>query len=675
MLNLKLSASILLAIVLVGNASARDLFDLSLEELSNVLVTGATLTANNLRDVPAAVTVFTRDDIRKLPVSSVEELMSFAPGFQAFRNSDYSGIDAASIRGLRSGYTNREMLVLLNGMKIDNNLIGGSSPVFANIPLTNLARVEFIRGPGSAIYGSGAYTGVVNLITDDGGRQLSASTGQYQTAKLSWQHSSAGTSDAPVRFTGLVEGTLDQGDDYTVPNSFTDGSVDSSDGYRQYNLQMQLWFGRDTRLQWVYQHNSADSFYIAGTVDDDFNEYQFQYSGLMLEQQLHWHSQIISQLQGGLQLSRLTHSFHPATAIDVGTISDPLSSDPLLFKPDVRNWEAWMRWQNDWAISYDNSMQFGLEYRQPRTERAQAANNYDIAQLAQGALPVNYYGDFSHVSSLAKESRQEVVGVYVQQQYRWSDTVKTIAGLRYDRYSQVGNAFSPRLGLILQPTSDDTFKLLWGRAFRAPQAEELYVVNNPILLGNPNLEPETVDTYELIWLHQWRTVQSSVNYFYNRFDNAIRTQANDSGRSYQNSRDTVTSNGVEIEITGQLGRNLRLHVTASKMIDVPDAFFRESSHWFSASGTYSTQNWYASMTMTYHGSKGNQISDDQRQSLDSFMLANMRFGWTLDSGLEPFLELRNLFDEQYATPANGNGIVDGVPGRGREGRLGIIWHY
>lgn len=659
-----------------SSAETTDLFDLSLEELGNVIITGSTLTEKKLRDVPSAVTVLTRDEIHKLPVSTVEELVNFVPGFQSYRSSDFGNLPVMSIRGRRTGYTNREMLILLNGMRIDEYFSGGSTLVFANIPLANLARVEFMRGPGSAVYGSGAYTGVINLITDDHARQLDIGIGDEQRLQTSWQHASSTSTPDGIRFSTLLHAVSDEGYPYSVPDSFSDGRVDTRDGYETFHGQLQLWLSRDTRLQLALAQNKADEFYIGGTVDDAFNRHDHTFAGLMLEKGLHWHDAIRSELLGGFQIMDIDSGFHPVSAIDIGQISTPTSTDPLLLTTYVKTQEWWLRWQNDWRIGHADSLQFGLEYRNPSSLEAESASNYDIVQLAQGGPVINYYGDFSHTAALAETSQRDIVGIYLQQQHDWSEQAATIVGVRYDQYSQVGNATSPRLGLILHPTTSDSVKLLWGRAFRAPQADELYTANNPLLQGNPDLKPETVDTYEVIWLHKWQRVQISANYFYNRFDDAIRTVVVNSGRTYQNSSESETSQGLTFELTGAVFEHFTTRVAATRLLDTPDAFFREARQWLAIAGTYTRPQGYGSLTLQYQGERENLLSSaDERETLDDYVVVNARLGWTPRNDLETYLDLRNLTDTESSVPSNSGDIDGGVPNRGREIRVGMIVRY
>jgi iron complex outermembrane receptor protein len=88
---------------------------------------------------------------------------------------------------------------------------------------------------------------------------------------------------------------------------------------------------------------------------------------------------------------------------------------------------------------------------------------------------------------------------FLQDTWTISPNWELTAGVRYDDYSDFGSTTNPRLGLVWEPRSDLTAKLLYGRAFRAPAFRDLYNQNNPIAIGNPNLKPEKIETWELVF--------------------------------------------------------------------------------------------------------------------------------------------------------------------------------
>lgn len=164
-------------------SAAVDLYALSIEELFDLNVTGSTLSTENLKTVPSAVTVFEYKEIKRLAVSSLDELMPLVPGFQAYRSSSSSLHTQVSSRGRRIGNTASEILILIDGQRIEDPRASGSTVVMPKIPLSHIEKVEFIRGPGASIYGSNAMMGIINIYTRTNNNEIGLSYGSFNQKK------------------------------------------------------------------------------------------------------------------------------------------------------------------------------------------------------------------------------------------------------------------------------------------------------------------------------------------------------------------------------------------------------------------------------------------------------------------------------------------------------------
>jgi len=142
------------------------LLSLSLQELTSIEVSSSTRTRKTLKTAPSSMTVYTRAQIATMPVHYLHELMNFVPGFQSFRQAEAADEYYHSSRGRRVGTSSREVLILINGVRYNRHSDGALAT--PGILLNNIAKVEFIRGPGSALYGSNAFMGVINIDTVTG---------------------------------------------------------------------------------------------------------------------------------------------------------------------------------------------------------------------------------------------------------------------------------------------------------------------------------------------------------------------------------------------------------------------------------------------------------------------------------------------------------------------------
>lgn len=170
-------------------AETRDAVDLSLEELLNTEVMTASRKAQRLNDVAAAVFVISREDIERSGATSIPEALRMAPGLQVARLANNRW--AVSARGFNGRFANK-LLVLMDGRSIYSPLFSGVVWEAEDTLLEDIERIEVIRGPGAAMWGSNAVNGVINIITrkarDTQGNLLVAGTGTEERAFGAFRH-------------------------------------------------------------------------------------------------------------------------------------------------------------------------------------------------------------------------------------------------------------------------------------------------------------------------------------------------------------------------------------------------------------------------------------------------------------------------------------------------------
>ena len=142
--------------------SARDLADLSLEQLSNLEVTTAARRPERLSDAAASIFVITREDIRRSGASSLPEALRLAPNLEVARVS--ATTYAITARGFQNVITNK-LLVLLDGRTLYTTVLAGVLWDAQDVMLDDVDRIEVISGPGAALYGANAFAGVINIIS------------------------------------------------------------------------------------------------------------------------------------------------------------------------------------------------------------------------------------------------------------------------------------------------------------------------------------------------------------------------------------------------------------------------------------------------------------------------------------------------------------------------------
>src|SRR3569833_1037852 len=154
------------------------------------LLTIATGAQQPIAKAPAVASVITEAEIKKLGAKDIDEVLETIPGLHVARSTRlYNPIYI--VRGIYSE-TNPQVLLLVNGIPITNIFIGDRSQVWGGMPIKDIARIEVIRGPGSAVYGADAFSGVINILTkntdDINGTEVGGRVGSKKNKKNKKQH-------------------------------------------------------------------------------------------------------------------------------------------------------------------------------------------------------------------------------------------------------------------------------------------------------------------------------------------------------------------------------------------------------------------------------------------------------------------------------------------------------
>ncbi len=662
---------LLFAAPLYAEEDISHLFALSLEDLLKVEVRGATLTSQSLQTVPAAVTVFTHKEFNRLGLDTLDELMNLVPGFQSYRSSLVSLDYPFSSRGRRIGNTAAEILIMVDGIRLAGPRNSGSSTLVPKYPLMQVERIEFIRGPGSAVYGSNAMMGVINITTRADVSEVNVGIGSFNRRKAHLLTSKQ-MGDVSLDLFGHID--MDDGDTYRVQDTFSTNRIGTDDPRDLASFNMKLQW-QNTHLNLQHNQFKVEDFYGLDTLSNGFNHQAARLTSLSLQQDFDWQA-IYSYVWLSYTRSRWSLAVQ-LTAPGALPTSSPPSNDALFVSAVFDDYsETRMQWHNDWNITGQSSLQFGIERRHIDAPETIIKNNFDLGDLASGNTPIRYYGSLLATTSLQKESRRDIVGVYGQYQHQLLESTHLTLGGRHDDFSGIGSQLSPRFGLVQVLNDHHSIKLLYGEAFRAPAEDELNLLNNPVLLGNPDLEPETVQTSEIIWVGQWFDTGILLGYFDSRFKNAIVQVESVGTRAYEN-EDQDPSKGFELELSHELNDSWLLRSTYTHFSDTPELSFREADQLASLMTNYQQGHWNANLFATYHGKQEMPAldSDGSRIRLDDYWLLFAKLQYESAPQRQAYLQVKNLLDKDYSTPPSSTNLTEAVPNRGREILAGFVWNF
>ncbi|WP_193747548.1 TonB-dependent receptor plug domain-containing protein [Cellvibrio sp. OA-2007] len=657
--------------LLVSPSRADDLayLDLTLEQLLDVPVTGSTLRAESLKTVPAAVSIFTHEQIERLGVDYLYELLNLVPGFQFNRNAGSGVAYTYSARGRRLTQQSLEVLLLIDGHVVNDPRAGSPDITLPLYPLARVERLEIIRGPGSAIYGSSAFNGVINIVTRKQQKSIAVGYGSQQRRQLEslW---SGGAGDWALD--GFIHAYQDKGDEYRVADSFTRLPLATRDPRQQ--LAADLAISRaETNINLSYSRTETDDFYLSDNTGNNFNANERELLHLALDQGFNWLPNTQSKLAVSYQQFIYDFRLYLTGPGALARVSSPNSADP--FKGDARlAGDSWrLTLSNDWSIDTDSSAQWGLQWARHEETNASARTNFDLAQLTQGQFPIRYYGDEGKVFPLGTEDSQDNIGIYAQYLRNLRPSTRLTLGGRYDDYPDITSRFSPRLGLVEQLNQTYSLKLLYGEAFRAPTLTETGLLNNPLLFGNPDLTHEIVKTWDLILMGNWQSTSLSLGLFQNRYEKPIETAFSGNARTYENGA-REQSQGLELEWMQELSDAWSLRTSYTRM-DLPDSAFREAEQLGAIEINYSAERWNWNLTGFYQAERETLVTNTRQQTLDSFWVFNSKWRYEFNSRYELSLHIKNLTNEDYATPSQGLAKPDGIPNRGRELMAEVQWRF
>ena len=535
----------------------------------------ATGTPQALRRAPAVATVITAQDIAAMGAADLDEVLETVPGLHVSRsNLAYSPL--YFIRGVASDF-NPQVLMLQNGVPMTTLYVGSRGVIWGGLPVQNIARIEVIRGPGSALYGADAYAGVINIITkgaqDIAGSEIGARAGAFGTRDAWLQHGGrlaalhvaaflrVGRSDG---FRRTVESDAQTGMDaaFGTQASLAPGPVNT--GYHAVDGGLELAHGK-WRLHAGYKHRSdvGTGAGIAGALDP---------VGRMGSQRVSvdtgvsdvdlapgWRlSGNVSHLQYRQTLSVPVQLFPPGAfggSFPNGVLGSPNTWERQLRASGALTFSGWSGHQ--WRV--------GVGHDDLNLYRTREYKNFSV--ITSGpltGLPVPLPGgqvvEAPVEDSFLAPHRRRVNYAYLQDEWSFARDWTLTAGVRRDHYSDSGSTTNPRVALVWDASLDLTAKLLYGSAFRAPSFNEQYGVN-PVASGNAAIKPETMRTLEaaMQW-HASRELQINVNVFRYAMDDIIKTTANPApapGATFRNAG-SQRGRGGEVEWVWDARRNLRL---------------------------------------------------------------------------------------------------------------------
>lgn len=635
------------------NAEEREnIYSLSLEALLAIEIVGPTLTPEDQKTVPASVTVFTHAQIKVMGFDSLSELMNVAPGFQSYRSSVTPIHYPFSSRGWSNGLSSSEILVLMDGHRL-NSYNNSDLSLISSLPINNIERVEFIRGPGAAIYGANAMTGVINITTRKEAHELSVNYGDNNHGHINLL-SNHKLGDVNVDF--FAKKMKDKGSSYSVIDTTSKDRIQKKDPLDLTDLSLKAQ-RKGSQLHIYHRQLRGDEFFLGGKITKDYESQQVaSLSFMSLKQEFKW-----LNVDSWALLSYSRSKRNLASQLISIQHTPPPNSPPLKTEIEYSGYEYRVQLHNSWTINSSDNLQFGLEFQSTKSPESQL---------------ISYYMNTDDTALLLREkSERDSIGSYIQHQSNPFSSSRLTIGGRYDYFLDIDSKFSPRIGWVQDIGESQTIKLLYGEAFRVPSDEELNTRNTGAITSNPDLKPETLKNLDLIWLVNWPTTSASISYFENRFEDSITQDVTNGNITYINSTTTERSRGLEVEVTQEAGKQLLIQGSFTHVRDKPESSFSEASQFGSLSLNYHQGHWNANIIASYHGTRDTVIENTKQITLNDYWLTFGKLSYSPSSRWETYLQIKNLTDKIIKTPPSLPRALEPTPDRDRELRLGLTINW
>ncbi|MDQ3775791.1 MAG: TonB-dependent receptor [Pseudomonadota bacterium] len=538
------------------------------------MISIATGSKQRLSEAPAVITVITAADIKAIGATDLDEALETVPGLHVARsNLGYNPI--YTIRGVYSDF-NPQVLVLINGIPITNLFQGDRNLIWGGMPVEAIARIEVIRGPGSAVYGADAFAGVVNIITktkqDISGSELGVRGGSFDTWDAWGVH---GGTWAGFDVAAMVE-FHDTDGQAEIIDADAQTALDATFGtgaslapgpvnLQRENLDARLDVARrDWRLRAGLQRRRdvGNGAGVAQALDpnnrfaSDRWNIDLSYDNPIFAKDWDVTAQV-SYLDTSQEIDQDAILFPPGANLGFGVFPDGVIGNPEVFERHARvNLSAFYTGFDQHLFRLGAGFNYGT-LREVRETKNFGLDPTTGVPLPPGSPPVDVT-DTPLV--FIREGDRKNYFLFLQDAWAFQRDWELTAGARFDQYSDFGNTVNPRFALVWQTRDDLTTKLLYGQAFRAPSFAESRNINNPVVLGNPNLDPETIRTVELAFDYQaMRNLRVGLNVFRYWWDDIIRfvPDPGATSRTAQNSGQQ-TGTGLELEADWEPLDSLRL---------------------------------------------------------------------------------------------------------------------
>jgi iron complex outermembrane receptor protein len=687
-----------------------DFYSMSPAELAELSVSIATGTAKPVFQSAAVTSVVTASQIKAMGATELHEVLETIPGLHvSIQANTYDYI--YTMRGIRNG-TNSQVLVLLDGNRFSVPY-QGRSMIGLELPVENIQQVEVIRGPGSAMYGADAFAGVINIITkkakDIEGTTIGGRIGNWDTQSTWAQH---GSHWAGWDVAASLQYQHTNGDDQRIINADSQSQIDSLLGtnvshapgamqtqFESWNAHLNLQRKHWDIGFWAFNAESGTRAGAAAALDLQGKGNVEQYMGSIRFSTEDWFNDWeflahASYLYSDFQTNQL--QVFPANAkipidqdgnINLTRLRPGERRIPVLFAQGVKDMQGRTQQVPSFEFSgiykgfKDHRLRFQTGYRYEEI-KTREIKNFGPGVLSGNPPPATVHGAMTDVTGskyvYLPDANRSIWSLAIQDEWQIAQDWQLTAGVRFDHYSDFGATVNPRVALVWDINKQLTSKLLYGRAFRAPNFSEQGNANNPVLLGNSDLDPEIINTIELAFDYRpFQSLRTGVNLYYYAIEDLI--EVGQGSFMIQNNDNDQVGYGLEFEWNWQLHErffisgNYAWQHSHNKVTDQDVAGVPEQQLYVAALWEFMPK-WSLQTQLKWIGERNN-MRGDKRKNLEDYETVDITLrGKKIFDHLNLSASVRNVFNKHAREPAVA-ALPDHIPTQGRSFYFEASVHY
>lgn len=631
-----------------------DFTKFSLEELKDVVIVSASKKPEMVSGVAAAVYVITQEDIRRSGVTSIPEALRLAPGVHVARITATDW--AINIRGLNDQFA-QNLLVMIDGRKVYTHVFSGVFWDIQDTVMEDIDRIEVIRGPGAALWGTNAVNGVINIIT-----KKAKQTQGWQAIALGGSEEQSGS----LRYGG----TLENGAKYRAYGKFfnrgdlSDVGLDSLDETSDPNDVQSSDDWRSVRAG--FRFDLEPDHGLVGTSPNNFT------------------------LQGEAYTNRYEKEFERRSIIFPGAVSNQSGQTET---SKATGWHLLGRWQHD--IANDSETILQVYYDQAKKDYDPGSGQVHTADLDfQHRLPFGkrqeiIWGlEYKFISDEFEDSSNIQMDPSQLDQNQWSafvqdevtivpDRMTFIAGSKFDYNEFTGLEVQPSLRALYTPDKNYSIWAAVSRAVRMPSRLELHGrtrdlidvpeidPDDPVEVtthGNSNLESEELTAFELgVRLTTPLRLRFDTTLFYNDYNDLIGLELDDNDPDddridlgYANNR-SGQAYGFELALDWKIYSNWMLGgsygylltmIDENKVEDPSiDALISQGSN---PRHLFSVRSYLDITPQIDFDLWFRYVSRLPERDIDGYMVIDARIAWRLFTDLELSLVGQNLLESGHS---------------------------